>query len=237
MSNDHLLLIGGESGSGKSVSLRNLKGNVMYLNCEAGKQLPFKNSFKRATITDPLQVLTAFDQANEVGGFDYIVIDTLTFLMDMFESKYVIGSANTMEGWQNYQQFFKTLMQEKVAKAQQNVIILAHTRSDLDESSMSYKTSVPIKGALKNQGIEAYFSTVVSCKKVELKDLEDYQNDLLTITPEEEMLGFKHCFQTRLTKQTTGERIRAPMDMWTLPQTFVNNDAGLVMSHLIDYYK
>ena len=36
--NDHLVLIAGESGTGKSASLVNLKDpqNVMYLNCESG---------------------------------------------------------------------------------------------------------------------------------------------------------------------------------------------------------
>ncbi len=42
MQNDNLVLISGESGSGKSMCLRNLKDpeGVMYLNCEAGKKLP-----------------------------------------------------------------------------------------------------------------------------------------------------------------------------------------------------
>jgi ABC-type lipoprotein export system ATPase subunit len=42
--NDQLVLIAGESGSGKSASLINLPNHerVMYLNCEAGKKLPFR---------------------------------------------------------------------------------------------------------------------------------------------------------------------------------------------------
>jgi hypothetical protein len=47
-------------------------------------------------------------------------------------------------------------MQDLVAKSDKKVIILAHTREDLDEKAMEYKTSVPIKGALKNNGIEAF---------------------------------------------------------------------------------
>jgi len=36
--NDYMVLIGGESGAGKSASLMNLKDQpgVLYLNCEAG---------------------------------------------------------------------------------------------------------------------------------------------------------------------------------------------------------
>ena len=98
------------------------------------------------------------------------------------------------------------------------------------------KTEVPIKGALKNNGIEAYFSTVVSTKKMPLTELEPYQSDLLTITDEERELGFKHVFQTRITKDTTGERIRSPMGLFSKEQTFMNNDAQLLLDHLDRFY-
>lgn len=236
--NDQLVLIGGESGSGKSTSLMNLKNHekVMYLNCESGKRLPFRNKFKGFTITDPYQVLEAFDHAANNPDYDTIVIDTLTFLMDMFESQYVINSPNTMQAWGQYQQFFKTLMQDKVASSDKSVIILAHTRSEYDEKDLGMKVNVPVKGSLKNNGIEAYFSCVVATKKVSLKDLEDYRSDLLHITEQDQMLGYKHVFQTQLTKATIGERIRSPMGLFSMKQTFIDNDAGMLLDHLREYY-
>jgi hypothetical protein len=56
------------------------------------------------------------------------------------------------------------------------------------------------------------------------------------ITPEEEMLGFKHVFQTKLTKDTVGERIRSPLGMWSTPETFIDNNIQLVLERLKDYY-
>ncbi len=99
MSNDHLVLVGGMSATGKSLSLMNLRDHagVLYLNCEAGKKLPFKNSFISKTITDPLQILEAFDWAETKPNIHTIVIDTLTYLMDMYESQYVLTSSNTMQ--------------------------------------------------------------------------------------------------------------------------------------------
>lgn len=152
-----LVLIAGASSSGKSASLMNLEDHpgVMYLNCESGKRLPFPNKFDKYVITDPLQVYEAFDAAETMPHIHTIVVDSITFLMDMFESLYVIGSTNTMKGWADYNQFFKNLMQVKVAKSTKRVIFTAHTLSQLNENEMVIETKVPVKGALKNQGIEA----------------------------------------------------------------------------------
>lgn len=167
--NDQLVLIVGESTSGKSASLRNLgagdpekQKRWMYLNCEAGKRLPFRNKFDSYTITDPYQVFEGFDVIQGNAAYDGLIADTLTFLMDMYESNYVLGSSNTMAGWSNYQQYFKQLMQDKVAKCDKAVLFLAHTREDLDEKKMEMKSSVPIKGALKNNGIEAFEKSAIA---------------------------------------------------------------------------
>lgn len=237
--NEQLVLISGESGSGKSASLRNIPNQErwMFLNCEAGKRLPFKNSFKSAKVTDPYQVHGSFQHAiDNPADWDGIIVDTLTFLMDMYESLYIVNSANSQKAWGDYAQFFKNLMQDYVVRFGKPVIILGHTRSELDEKAMEMKTQVPVKGSLKNNGIEAYFSTVVSTKKVSITELEAYNSDLLTITDEDRELGYKHVFQTRLTKKTVGERIRSPMGMFTKAQTFMDNDAQLLLGHLHRFY-
>ena len=239
--NDQLILISGKSGTGKSTSLMNIRDQErwLYLNSEAGKRLPFKNNFDAKTITDPYQVHEGFDYATYDGKdvYDGIILDSLTFLMDMFETQYIVGSANTMAAWGAYQQFFKTLMQQKVPLFGKPVIIIAHTLDVLNEKAMEIETSVPIKGALKNQGVEAYFSTVVSPKKMTLKDLEPYASDLLHIEEDDEILGYKHVFQTRLTKTTVGERIRSPMGMFTREQSFIDPDAQLLLDHLKTFYE
>ena len=87
-----------------------------------------------------------------------------------------------------------------------------------------------------NTGREAYFSCVVSSKKVPVKDLESYKNDMLAITEEDPALGFKYVFQTRLTKDTTHERIRSPMGMFSAAETFIDNDVQKLLDHLHSYY-
>jgi hypothetical protein len=239
--NHQLVFITGESGSGKSASLMDIRNqkDYLYLNFEAGKRLPFKNTFQNFRIQDPYQAYEAFDFGTGNPDVAGMVIDTATFMMDMFESQYVLGAANTMKAWGDYAQFWKTLLQDKVVKFEKPVIILAHTRSELDEAAMENRTQVPIKGSLKNNGLEAYFSTVVSTKKMQLKALKEYieaPDSLLKITEDDELLGFKYVFQTRLTKQTVGERIRSPMGLFSRGQTFMNNDCQALLDHLNRFY-
>lgn len=237
--NDNLILIAGESATGKSASLMNLQDpeGVIYLNCEAGKKLPFRSKFQQFVITEPYQVHECFEAkaAGKITGHT-VVVDTLTYLLDMYESQYIFNSANGQQAWNNFQQYFKKLMQEYVAAADCNVIFLAHTKEDYDQAKMEMKSSVPVKGALKNNGIESYFSTVISTKKMTLKKLEDFKNGLLVITPQDEAVGYKHVFQTQITKETVGERIRGPMGMWSQQETYVDNDVQKVLNHMHAYY-
>jgi len=157
--NDQLVLVAGESGSGKSASLRNIRNQEkwIYLNCEAGKRLPFRNKFISVTITDPYEIFDYFQQAMEhPDKIDGVIIDTITFLMEMFESIHINRAADTQKAWGAYFQFFKELMQEKVAAFGKPVVILGHTLTTYDQKSLSNKVSVPVKGALKNNGIEAF---------------------------------------------------------------------------------
>lgn len=236
--NKRLVLIAGKSAAGKSASLRNLRDpeGVLFLNCEAGKDLPMPAKFRKLTVTDPYQVWDAFDKAEQTESIHTIVIDTFTFLMDMFESVHVIPSTNTMQAWGQYAQYVKTLMQDKVANSSKNVIVLAHTMDILNEAEGVMETLVKVKGSTMNQGVEAFFSTVVSSKKLTLKKLEKYKNPHLTITPEEEAVGFKYVFQTLLTKETVNERIRSPMGLWTRDETFIDNDAQFLLDQLNTYY-
>lgn len=234
--NDKLVLFCGESATGKSACLRNLR-KVLYLNCESGKRLSFKpQQFKEVVITDPYQVYEGFTWAESQPEIETIVIDGLNYLMDMFESLYIVPATDTRKGWTDYAQYFKNLMQQYVAKSSKNIIFTAHTRTIYNETSMAMETKVPVKGALANTGIESYFSCIISAKRMKLKDLENYGSDLLNITQREDALGFKYVFQTQITKETVQERMRSPMGLFDDKETFIDNDAVLVLKRLNEYY-
>ena len=155
--NDNLVLICGESTSGKSASMATLKNQegVMYYNCEAGKKLPFPAKFRQFVITDPLQVYAGFSAAetDKFKDVHTIIVDSLTFLMDMYESVHVLTAADTQKAWSGYQQYFKNLMQQYVAASTKNVIFTAHTLATLNEAEHVMEKKVPVKGALKNNGL------------------------------------------------------------------------------------
>lgn len=236
--NDFLVAVVGKSATGKSASLMGIEDptGVAYANCEAGKKLPFRSKFNEITITDPYQVIQLLQEVEEMPHIHTVVIDSLTFLMEMFESLYVVGAANGMAAWVAYGQFIKTLMQQHVAASTKNVIFIAHTGDKYNESDMVTEVAIPIKGAAKNVGIEAYFSLVIAAKKMTLKQLEKYKNEMLTITEEDTILGYKHVFQTRPTKETAAERLRGPMGMFSIQETYIDNNIQLVMNRLHEYY-
>ena len=236
--NNNLILVSGKSATGKSMCLRNLKDpeGVMYLCTENNKALPFPSKFKTANIVNPMQVYQAFEKAEAMEDIHTIVIDSLTYLMDQYESQFVLTAANTMKAWSDYAQYFKKLMHEYVAKSSKNVIFTAHTSDIMNDSEMIMETMVKVKGSLMNNGIESYFTTVLSTKKMTLKKLDGYESDLLNIDDEEELLGFKYVFQTKLTKDTVNERIRAPLGMWTTKESYVDNDIQQVLDRIHSYY-
>lgn len=240
--NDHLVLVSGKSAAGKSASLMGLNKpenkpeGVWYANCEAGKKLPFRAKFRQFTITDPMQVYELFSEAENHPDVHTIVVDSLTYLMEMYESIYVLPSTNARKAWGDFAQYFKNLMQQYVASSTKNVVFIAHTIDELNEEEMVRETKVPIKGALKNNGIESYFTCVLSAKKMKLKDMEGYGSDLLNISDEEEALGFKYVFQTRLTKNTVNERLRGPLGLWDPKETFIDNNMAAVFNRLHEYY-
>lgn len=235
--NEHLALICGKSGSGKSASLRNLRDpeSVLYLNCEAGKRLPFPAKFVQKTVTNPHQVTKAFEWAEEQDHIKVIIVDTLTFWLDMYISQYVKTATDGRAAWGNFAEFFKSAMQVHVAKSTKKVIFLAHTLDVYNETAMVMETAVPVSGSLKNQGIEAYFSLVLMCRKVKVEDLVE-GSPCLNISEREKALGFKHVYQTEVTKDTLNTRIRGPMLMWADNETFIDNDIQMVIDRMDSYY-
>lgn len=235
--NNKLVLVMGVPASGKSASLRNLpQQEMVYFNADL-KDIPFKHNFlQNIKVSNPADIVDYIEEIESFDGAKGGVVDTLTYLMDMYETQYVLNSSNTQKAWGDYAQFYKRMI-HAIKSGTKEYAIMAHSFSQLNEQKGEYETVVPIKGAVGKKGCEGDFTTIVVAKQVPIKKLEGYENDLLTITEDEELDGFKYVFQTRLTKDSLGEKMRAPMGMWSRAETYIDNDLDLVFKRLNEFFE
>jgi len=235
--NKNIVLIMGGPNTGKSTSLMNLhnQNKMVYLNTDL-KELPFKDNFlKSVEVADAASVLSFITEIEAAPQVEGAVLDTLTFLMAMYERQYVTNSANTQQAWGNYATFYKELI-HTIKAGSKDYAILAHASSELNEQAMRMETRVPIKGSVGKTGVEADFTTILGTAQVPINVLEGHSNALLHITPEEEEDGFKHVFVTRVTKNTIGEKMRSAMGLWSRDELYIDNDLNQVFQRLRDYY-
>lgn len=237
--NKKVVLVMGKPNTGKSASLRNLPQEKMaYINADL-KEIPFAHGFAAAPeITDAKDVIGYIQQIEEAPNLTGGVLDTITFLMSMYERQYVAPKAGTKQGqaaWGDYGNFYREVV-HAIKGGSKNYAVLSHEEAFLNEQTMMMESRVPVKGQVGKIGVEADFTTVLYSMQVPLKRLEGISNELLTITPEEEEDGVKYVFCTRITKEFTGFKMRAPMGLWKRNELFIDNDLQKVFNRLNEYY-
>ena len=235
--NKNIVLVMGKPNTGKSTSLMQLhnQDKMAYLNADL-KELPFKNNFAvNVEIKDAYDVLNFIDEIEQEASVEGGVLDTITFLMAMYERQYVKGAANGQKAWGDYGDFYRSIV-HKLKSGTKDYAILAHASTELNETSAQYETQVPIKGAVGRTGVEADFTTILSTKQIPIKKLEGFENDLLHITDEEKEDGFKFVFATRITKESVGEKMRSAMGLWKRNELYIDNNLNQVFARLKEYY-
>jgi hypothetical protein len=238
--NKNIVLIMGPPNTGKSTSLMKLSNpeKMVYLNADL-KELPFPSKFKlNLPIADAKDVISYIEQIEAESSVTGVVLDTITFLMSMYERQYVTPYAGTKQGqtaWGDYGNFYREFI-HAIKSGTKNYAILAHAATELNEQAMQLETYVPVKGAVGRTGVEADFTTILSTKQVPLKKLEGIENDLLHITEEEKEDGFKYVFCTRVTKETVGEKMRSGIGLWKRNELYIDNDVEQVFQRLRQYY-
>lgn len=152
--NNHIVLIMGKPNTGKSTSLRNLKNqdSMIYLNTDL-KALPFKNKFMKAIdVADAMDVIGYVQQIEQTPAVTGAVLDTLTFLMSMYERQYVLNSTNTQKAWGDYGNFYRDFI-HAIKSGTKDYAILAHEDTILNEQTMQMESKVPVKGSVGKTGV------------------------------------------------------------------------------------
>jgi len=242
LNNKNIVLVMGVPATGKTTSLMHMSDQerIAYLNADL-KALPFKSKFQNVDLVDPKLITEAIRQIEETDALDSAVLDTVTALMNQFERQYVAthrnakGNLDTMGGWGEYSKFYNTFMQA-IKGGTKNYAVLAHAADIHNEKEMIVETKVPVKGAVGKIGVEADYTTIVATKRVTVASLEEHENDLLVITDEEKEDGFKYVFQTRITVDNIGEKIRSALGLWDRKELFIDNNLSNVFTRLNEYY-
>lgn len=235
--NKNIVLIMGKPNTGKSASLMKLRNQdkMVYLNTDL-KELPFKHRFLKAVdVADALDVLTYIQDIENNPVVEGAVLDTITFLMSMYERQYVTNAVNGQKAWGDYATFYKEFI-HAIKAGSKDYAILAHEDTVLNEQSMQMETRIPVKGSVGKIGCEADFTTILSTKQMPVKKLEGMENDLLHITDEEREDGFKYVFATRVVKETIGEKMRSAIGLWKRNELYIDNDLDQVFTRLRQYY-
>lgn len=231
----YMVLISGKTGTGKTASLRNIRDQkgLWYLNFDAGKDLPFKNEFVTAVMDDPKEIATVLEKAEKSPTCHTVVIDTLSMALTMFVNRHVLTADNVQKEWGEYARWFQNLMNGPVAKSTKNLIFLTHTTNVTNEDRITEIVAAAPGKRLNLEGIEAFFTTVVSTKKLPIGELTGHDNPHLNITETEKKRGVKHVYQTDVIGDTNNERMKSGgMSIWSFEETFIDNDLQIVIDRL-----
>lgn len=208
------VLIIGESGSGKSSSMRNLDPETTVILNTERKAMPFKgfNKFKNVDISSVKKFNQAIAQLKTDDKYKFVVIDSLTSLTELV-NKYTEVTFNGFEIWKQYNANIYDALQA-IKELPQQVFITAIPEY-LEKSLGEVKGYARVKGKeLKYGNIEKEFAIVLWTKLVEDEDgiVVDYQ---LSYKPN------KH------------DSAKSPNEMF---EGDLPNDCNLVYSKIQEYY-
>lgn len=206
--NQKIFLLVGASGSGKTSSMRNMPlEKTALLNTEQKTMLPFRGAkrlYKHGVISNVDTFMPALDVLIADEKVEYIVLDSLSFLLNMFEMQKVRTAVNTMKAWGDYGAFYKEII-HKIKASKKNFVIMVHPKEFYDEKSQMMITNAFSKGS--NSGfIEADFNVVV------------YTDNYID---EDGMPGYR--FLVKKTKESLGKSVKSPFDMFDSPYTKSND--------------
>lgn len=164
----------GESGSGKTTAMRTLNPEeTYYIDCD-GKGLSWKgwrnqyNTDKKNYIKTDNQdkILAIMDGIDKkCPNIQNIVIDTINSIMIADERRRI--NEKTYDKWADLAwSVYDICLKASQLRDDLNVIILAHTQTEVDDNTGERFTRILTNGKKLNKiGLEKYFTTVLLCKK------------------------------------------------------------------------
>lgn len=173
----HVICIAGESGTGKTTSMRNLDPNTtLYIDCDKkglswkGWKQQFSGEKRNYLVTDfPQVALQALRKVNEQDSMKHIrvvVVDTLNGLMVADEMRRT--KEKGYDKWQDLAQSIYDLVDYSLTMRDNvTVVFVAHTQTDHDDNGYMF-TRIKTSGRkLDKITLESKFSTVLLSKCID----------------------------------------------------------------------
>lgn len=186
----HVICIAGESGTGKTTSMRNLDpSTTLYIDCDKkglswkGWKTQFNSEQKNYLRTDfPQTTLQALRKVNEQENMKHIkvvVIDTINGLMVADEMRRC--KEKGYDKWQDLAQSIYDLIDYSLTMRDDvTIVFVAHTQTDHDENGYMF-TRIKTSGRkLDKITLESKFSTVLLSKCVDGRYVFETQANLST---------------------------------------------------------
>lgn len=232
------IMICGEPNTGKSTSLRNLKERerYAYLNCD-DKPLPIggANAFLvNQRITSATDVEAFYPQLEEADKCKGIILDSMTYMMSKFHRK-IKEEVSGFDIWNAYADFYYR-WNDLVKDSNKVHIIMAHTNTSLNEQAGAMESRIQVSGQVGKTGPEADQTLIVTSKQMSVGKLEKHVNKNLVITEQERLRGMKYVFSVQLTKETVGDRTRAPWGFWNEDEMYIDNDVQIILDRWTEFY-
>ena len=164
----------GESGSGKTTAMRTLNPDeTYYIDCD-GKGLSWKgwrnqynaekkNYLRTDNQTDVLKIMVGINERRP--NIKNIVIDTINSIMIADERRRI--AEKSYDKWSDlaWAVYDITMMASRL-RDDLNIIVLAHTQTEIDDTTGERFTRLLTNGKKLNKiGLEKYYTTVLLSKK------------------------------------------------------------------------
>lgn len=186
----HVICIAGESGTGKTTSMRKLDPKTtLYIDCDKkglswkGWKSQFNGESKNYLVTDfPQVALQALRKVNEQKNMSHIkvvVVDTINGLMVADEMRR--SKEKGYDKWQDLAQSIYELIDYSLTMRDDvTVVFVAHTQTDHDENGYMF-TRIKTSGRKQDKiTLESKFSTVLLSKCVDGRYVFETQANLST---------------------------------------------------------
>ena len=149
--NKKMILMVGGTGTGKTTSLRNLPlEKTVYIDIDRKSIKGFRDmdKFRDWVKLDYIDhLIPGLKALEDDAETDYVVIDTLSFGLDMFVAQHIDTAADTRAAWGDYKKWYKELI-HLIKSSNKSYIILMHDKSTFNEAAMETKTVAYAQGSI-----------------------------------------------------------------------------------------